>query len=273
MARPLGLSLEAAASGILDIVNNNMVGAIRLVSVERGHDPRELCPGAVRRRRSAARRRAGRAPRHAHRRGAAAPGVLSTFGLLGTEVRNDYARTHLVKPPDYDLAAVADVYADLEREARGVARCGRRAAAASAAGTGWPTCVTVTRASRSRCRGESAISRWMALIRRFHERHRQLYTYALPDAPVEIVTLRVAAAGRVRRFGLPALGRRAARRAARAGHRRVYFAGRRWVNCPIVDRETLGAGAVLTGPAIVEQLDSTTVVLPGQRARVDASGT
>ncbi len=110
------------------------------------------------------------------------------------------------------------------------------------------------------------------LIRRFHERHRQLYTYALTDAPVEIVTLRVAAAGRVRRFDLPVLGRRPTGARRRDGHRRVYFSGRRWVNCPIVDRAMLGAGAVLTGPAIVEQLDSTTVVLPGQRARVDAHG-
>jgi len=111
-----------------------------------------------------------------------------------------------------------------------------------------------------------------ALIRRFHERHRQLYSYALPDAPVEIVTLRVAAAGRMRRFALPALGRR--RPAARSRHerRRAYFSGRGWVDCPIIEREALGMGAELVGPAVVEQLDSTTVVLPGQRAHVDRFG-
>jgi len=55
-------------------------------------------------------------------------------------------------------------------------------------------------------------------------------------------------------------------------HRRVYFSGRGWVSCPIVDRDTLGTGAILTGPVIVEQLDSTTVVNHGQRARVDGFG-
>src|SRR6185436_14073007 len=102
IAGPLGLSLEAAAQGIQDIVNNNMVGAIRLVSVERGYDPREfaLVPfggaGPLHGADLAAllAMRTVVVPRH--------PGVLSTFGLLGTQVRNDYARTLLQKPPDYD---------------------------------------------------------------------------------------------------------------------------------------------------------------------------
>jgi N-methylhydantoinase A len=271
VARPLGLLLEAAASGILDIVNNNMVGAIRLVSVERGHDPRQLALVPF----------GGAGPLHGTELAALlgmrtvvvprAPGVLSTFGLLGSEVRNDYARTHLVKPPEYDLAAVAAVYAELERQA-----------------TAWLDAEGVTPRQRRlhrladmryRHQGFEITVPWddpglsvNALIRRFHERHRSLYTYALPDAPVEIVTLRVAAAGRVRRFALPALGRRTRGDRPRPGRRRVYFSGRGWTECPIVDRETLGSGAALRGPVIVEQLDSTTVVLPGQRARVDRFG-
>ena len=271
VARPLGLALEAAASGILDIVNNNMVGAIRLVSVERGHDPRALALVAF----------GGAGPLHGAELAALlgmrtivvppAPGVLSAFGLLGTEVRNDYARTHLMKPSEYDLTAAAAVYLDLEREAQA-----------------WLDAEGVTPSRRRlrrladvryRHQGFEITVPWDdrdlsvdTLIRRFHERHRRLYTYALPDAPVEIVTLRVAAAGRVRRFALPALGRRAKGDRPRARRRRVYYSGRGWMECPIVDRETLGSGAALAGPVIVEQLDSTTVVLPGQRARVDAFG-
>jgi N-methylhydantoinase A len=273
VARPLGLPLEAAACGIVDIVNNNMVGAIRLVSVERGHDPRDfaLVPfggaGPLHGADLAALlgMRTVVVPRH--------PGVLSTFGLLGTEVRNDYARTSLQKPPDYDLAAVATKYAELERQAD-----------AWLAQEGAPPARRRLRRLadlRYRHQGFEITVPWPErnlaidpLIARFHARHERLYTYALPDAPVEIVTLRVAASGRVRRFALPEERASRARRdrRPRVTRRRVYFAGRGWTDCPCVDRETLGTGAVVNGPAIVEQLDSTTVVLRGRRATVDRYG-
>jgi N-methylhydantoinase A len=270
VARPLGLSPAAAAQGILDIVNNNMVGALRLVSVERGYDPRDfvLVPfggaGPLHGADLAALlgMRTVVVPRH--------PGVLSTFGLLGTEVRNDYARTSLQKPPDYDLGAVASVYADLEGQAR---------AWLAAEGVG-PSARRITRLAdlRYRHQGFELTVPWPerdlavdALVARFHARHRQLYTYALTDAPVEIVTLRVAAAGRVRRFTLPSLARRGAA-ARRHPRRRVHFAGIGWRDCPCLDREGLGVSAVVIGPAIVEQPDTTTVVPPGYRARVDRVG-
>lgn len=270
VARPLGLPLAAAAQGILDIVNNNMVGALRLVSVERGYDPRDfvLVPfggaGPLHGADLAALlgMRTIVVPRH--------PGVLSTFGLLGTEVLNDYARTSLQKPPDYDLAAVAAVYADLEGQAQawlaaeGVAPSARR--------------LTRLADLRYRHQGFEITVSWPErdlavdpLVARFHARHHQLYTYALAEAPVEIVTLRVAAAGRVRGFTLPSLARRGAR-PTRPPRRRVHFAGMGWKACPCLDRERLGVGAVVTGPAIVEQLDTTTVVPPGHRARVDRVG-
>jgi len=270
VARPLGLSVAAAAQGILDIVNNNMVGALRLVSVERGYDPRDfvLVPfggaGPLHGADLAAllAMRTVVVPRH--------PGVLSTFGLLGTEVRNDYARTSLQKPPDYDLGAVAAVYAGLEGQAQawlaaeGVDPGGRR--------------VTRLADLRYRHQGFELTVPWPErdlavdpLVARFHERHRRLYTYALPEAQVEIVTLRVAAAGRVRRFTLPPLGRRRPARRP-AARRRVHFAGAGWTACPCIERERLGVGAVVRGPAIVEQPDATTVVPPGRRATVDRAG-
>ncbi len=273
IARPIGLSLEAAASGILDIVNHAMVGAIRLVSVERGRDPRRfaLVPFG------------GAGPLHG---GALAgllgmrtivvprnPGVLSALGLLATEVRNDYARTSLQKPPDHDRATIAAVYAGLEREAEA-----------------WLTAEGISPAARRvrrladvryRHQGFEITVPWdepdlsvEGLCRRFHEGHRRLYTYALEHAPVEIVTLRVSASGGLRRLSLPRLaarGRRAPR--VRAERRRAYFAeAGGWVECPIYDRETLSGSTALIGPAIVEQLDATTVIAPGQRATVDRMG-
>jgi N-methylhydantoinase A len=270
VARPLGLPLAAAAQGILDIVNNNMVGALRLVSVERGYDPRDfvLVPfgGAGPLHGADLATLLGMrtvvVPRH--------PGVLSTFGLLGTEVRNDYARTSLQKLPDIDLGAVAAVYADLEGQAR----------AWLAAEDVAPSARRLIRMAdlRYRHQGFELTVPWPerdldldALLAGFHARHRQLYTYALADAPVEIVTLRVSAAGRVRRFTLPSLARRRAV-TTRPPRRRVHFAGAGWTACPCLDRERLGVGAVVTGPAIVEQPDTTTVIPPGHRARVDRVG-
>jgi N-methylhydantoinase A len=247
-----------------------MVGALRLVSVERGYDPRDfvLVPfggaGPLHGADLAALlgMRTVVVPRH--------PGVLSTFGLLGTEVRNDYARTSLQKPPDYDLDAVAAVYADLEGQAR---------AWLAAEGVAPSACRLARLADlRYRHQGFELTVPWPerglavdALLARFHDRHRQLYTYALPDAPVEIVTLRVAAAGRVRRFTLPSLPRRRAA-STRPPRRRVHFAGAGWTSCPCLDRDQLGAGAVVRGPAIVEQPDTTTVVPSGHHARVDRVG-
>jgi N-methylhydantoinase A len=269
VARPLGLGLEAAAQGILDIVNNAMVGAIRLVSVERGYDPRDFALVAF----------GGAGPLHGADLAALLamrtvvipryPGVLSTFGLLGAEVRNDYARTCLQKPPELDRARLAAVFAELEAAAQawlaaeGVPAGDRRLARQADL--------------RYRHQGFELTVPWperdlalAPLVARFHERHRRLYTYALPDAPVEIVTLRVTAAGRLRPFPLPPAGR--APRRPRPVRRRVYFARAGWRDCPCLPREALGAGAVLRGPAVVEQLDATTVVPPGHAARVDRAG-
>src|SRR5262249_37325012 len=271
VARPLGLGLETAAQGILDIVNNAMVGAIRLVSVERGYDPREFAlvtfggAGPLHGADLAdlLAMRTVVVPRH--------PGGLSTLGLRGTAVRNDYARTSLQKPPDYDRGAVVAVYGELERQAQ---------AWLAAEGVS-PAARRLTRHAdlRYRHQGFEITVPWPerdlsvdAVIGRFHERHRRLYTYGLPEAPVEIVTLRVTASGRVRSFTLPRLSHRRAAR-ARPGRRPVYFTGVGWREWPCVPRDSLRAGTVVRGPAIVEQLDSTTLVPRGHRATADRVGT
>jgi N-methylhydantoinase A len=294
IARPLGLSLEEAAGGILDIVNHHMVGAIRLVSVERGHDPRAfaLVPFG------------GAGPLHG---GALAdllgmrtvvvppsPGVLSALGLLATDVRNDYARTSFHTLPECDRPAVGAIYADLERQAiawldlEGVPSSERR--------------LQRLADLRYRHQGFEITVPWSepdlsvdGLVRRFHERHRRLYTYALEDSPVEIVTVRVIASGGLSRAGgskaalEPAAPSSSARSRqprdvprrsgggsaprASTGQRRAYFAeAGGWVACATYAREVLAPGTTLAGPAIVEQIDSTTIVLPGQHASVDGAG-
>jgi len=190
---------------------------------------------------------------------------------LGDRAVADVVR--LYAPGTTDATAVAAIYGDIEREA-----------------TAWLSTEGVPPDQRRlqrladlryRHQGFEITDPWNepdlsadGLVRRFHERHRRLYTYALEDAPVEIVTLRVSATGGLRRLTLPRLpARRGSAAQARTGRRRVYFeeAGG-WVECATYDRESLPPGGVLAGPAIVEQLDATTVVLPGQRATVDRIG-
>ena len=269
VARPLGLPLEAAASGILDIVDNNMVGAHPPGLGGARLRPARLRAGAVRRRRSAPRRRAGRAPRHAHDRGPPPPG-----------------RAVDVRPARHRGAQRLRAHEPAEaprlrprRHRRRVRRAGgagpawlaaEGVPAAGAGSRGWPTCAIATRASRSRCRGPSAISRSTRAQRastsatagstrtRCPTRRWRSSPCAWPPR---------AACGASR---FPCLAAAASARAAGPAPR--LLRRRRLDGCPCIDRDTLGAGAVVTGPAIVEQLDSTTVVPPGQRARVDRFG-
>lgn len=117
IAQPLGMDVYEAASGMIAVANNNMVGAIRVVSVERGHDPKDFALVAF----------GGAGPLHASSLARLlnipavvvppAPGVLSSMGLLVADLKNDYSRTFLQRPPRYDLAGIERVFRELETEA------------------------------------------------------------------------------------------------------------------------------------------------------------
>ena len=249
-----------------------MVGAIRVVSVERGHDPRDfvLLPFG------------GAGPLHS---GALArllgvkktlvppaPGVLSALGLLVSDLKADYVRTCLQLPPGYDYPEMESVLADLEAQAvawferEGLPPAGRvmeRLASMRYQGQGFELTVP--------WRGAVDAASTKAAIDRFHALHRKLYTFAQEDTPVEIVTLRVTAVGRLSQPELPTIGKSGGVEQAWIGQQSVAFAdGTR--DCPVYDRTKLGAGTVLQGPAIVTQLDATTVLMAGQRAEVDRYG-
>jgi len=273
IGRPLGLDTMAAARGILSVVDNNMVGAIRVVSVERGHDPRDfaLVPFG------------GAGPLHG---GALArllgirtiivppaPGVLSALGLLVAQLKSDYSRTCLQRPLDYDLMRIGRVFAEMEEEAvqwlvrEGVPPEGRvllRQASLRYIHQGFELAVPWPDGGVTR----DALDRCMAA---FHRRHEQLYTFAQEDTPVEIVNLRLTAIGRLERPTLPRIAAGRGLDGARIGEQRVESASgvAPW---PIYDRDRLGADTDLRGPAIVQQLDATTLVLPGQRGHVDDHG-
>lgn len=275
IANPLALDLYRAASGILQIVNNNMMGAIRAVSIERGHDPREFALVAF----------GGAGPMHAAEVAQLLdmpvvcmprnPGVSSAYGLLVTDFKNDYARTFLQRPPHYDFDAMQAVYLDLETEgfawleAERVSttqRVLKRSADLRYAHQGFEVTVDFE--------DESVTPQSMdALFQNFHQQHQQLYGFAL-DQPIEIVTLRVTALGQLSRIStLPSTGAADSPAQALIGQRPVYFeeAGG-FVDCPRYRREQLASDATIIGPAILEQTDSTLVIAPGWQGHVDASG-
>ena len=271
VADPLGMSVREAAQGILDVANANMERALRVVSVERGHDPREFGLVAY----------GGAGPLHACRLAAeldvprvlvpGAAGVLSALGLLISDIVYDYS-TSMVRPwTAVDPAALEDAFERFEARGRD------RLAAEDLA----PAAVEFTRTLDLRYQGQSfelsvdvpgedvdeaTLSR---VTERFHERHEERYGHASPDEPLELVTVRLRARGAVDPPQLepPAGGDEA----APATERTATFDGTEHAT-PVYRRDDLTAGTAFDGPALVEGAESTTVVFPGQGARVDRLG-
>jgi N-methylhydantoinase A len=273
VAEPLGIDPIKAALGILAIVNNNMVGALKVVSVERGLDPRDFTlsafggAGPVHGGELARLLGANRlmVPRH--------PGILCAIGLLATDLQYDFVRTRVQRAPHYDLAVIADCYRDLlaEAEARLLAegvpedrRRYHRSADLRYAGQG----VEITVPFTGDAVDDGSIAR---LVETFHDLHERLYTFADREARVEIINFRVTATGVMDKVALPELERSDARPIA-SGGRRVHMGRADFETVPVYRRETLLAGQSFEGPAIVDQLDATTVILPGQFVSVEPHG-
>ena len=275
IAAPLGLDLERAAHGILQIVNYNMMGAIRNVSVERGHDPRNFALIAF----------GGAGPMHAI--GVArlldmttviappSPGVASAYGLLVADFKNDYARTSVQKPPAYDLAAMEDIFSELEHDAAQwldseSVPTDRRELSRSADLRYTHQGFEVTVGVAGNVQEPSTLD---ATIQQFHREHDQLFGFSL-DQPVEFVTLRVTARGHLETARAAPLSRELGKPAeSLLGQRQVYFddAGG-FVPCNIFQRAKLAPGSTIDGPAILENVDSTVLIDPGWRARIDDYG-
>jgi N-methylhydantoinase A len=263
VARPLGLTTEEAAQGILAIMNNNMVGAVRTVSVERGHDPRNftLVPFG------------GAGPLHgcslADLMGVSqvmippAPGLLCAAGLLAADMKAEFTRA-LPMPGPVDQTGGDAIVSDLMARA-----------------LTWLEAEDVVDHQRDlQARallrfhgqgGEIAVN-WGGTPEmtetRFRQAHDALYGFVL-EAPIELVTIRVEAAGRTAPVAPPAL--EPAPLPAPLQTQKVHWVGS-VAETPIYDRGKLGRGATLTGPAILTQLDTTTLIAPGWTACVHSSG-
>jgi N-methylhydantoinase A len=274
-ARPLGLDVEAAALAIVEIANSAMVSALRLVSVQRGYDPRDFVLVAF----------GGAGPVHANRlaaeietRGALippGPGLFSALGLLVTDLKHDYSAAVMRRADRLDLADLAATLSRLEAEGR---------AALEREGVA-PEDVALQYHADLRYVGQSfeltvplpggvpgpeAVA---AALAEFHREHERAYGHSAPAEPVEWVHVRLTALGRIAKPRLCPWGGGGDVREAQKTTRDVYFAeGQGWVACPVYDRSLLATGSSLAGPAIVEEPDSTTVLHPGCQAVVDWFG-
>ena len=273
IADAMGLdSVEEAAEGILAIVNENMAGALRLVSVQRGHDPREFALVAY----------GGAGPLHANAVAEImgsfpvlvppAPGLLCAIGDLVADFRDEFAQTYIRVLGDADgdeVGSILDALGERAREwldAEGIdddARSITHTADMRYHRQGYEIPVTIA--------PDEARGGLDGLEERFNVLHEQLYGFRMPGTACEIVNLRAIGSGAVPKPELPvgSAGTTDASDAVAEEHE-IVFKGERLAT-KIYDRAKLAPGHRFDGPAIVTEFDSTTVVLPGYAAEVDVN--
>jgi N-methylhydantoinase A len=273
LAERLGMGLMETAQGILSVVTANMARAIRVISVQRGHDPRDYTLMAF----------GGAGPVHAARLARELdiervlvprnPGILCAMGLLLTDLRADFATTRLLALDRAALPEIERAFASLRRQAdewfahEGIAPADRRISRKADLryqGQNYELSVPLPEGPI----GEATLT---ALAEGFEEAHRRMYGFVAENEPVQLVTFRVEATGIVEKARLserPLAGRDAS--GAIRGERNVWLSeAGAFVSCAVYDRDRLEPGNRFAGPAVVEQMDATTLVLPGMTARVD----
>lgn len=275
LAGRLNLQPEQVAQGIIDLATVNMARAIRVISVERGYDPRDYALVAF----------GGAGPLHAGRLAReleiprilvpAIPGILCAYGLLVADLRTDFSRTQVMPVTTEQLSTMNQAYRELEAEAgewfdreqlsTGERRT-RRIADMRYVGQNYELPVIVPD-------GELTDAVLSEIRTAFHQAHEQAYGYAADDEPVQLVTFRLEAFGLVSPPEMDRLESGGSLDEALSGYRHAWLpeAGG-WGDVPLYDRTKLTAGMIIDGPAIVEQMDSTTVLLPEQQATVDPYG-
>jgi N-methylhydantoinase A len=273
IAEPLGLSLEEAAEGVLKIANANMVKAIRLVTVERGFDPREFSLVAF----------GGAGPLHAVDLARelqmpevivpAFPGVTSAMGLLFVDPLDDFSWAYVRRQGEVDFHEMGELYATMV--GRVTDSLVRQGVARDEVGVelsvdiryiGQLHAVTVPL-------HDVSTEGFADAVARFHDEHLRQYRYAHTEQSVETSTVRVAAHGRREKPELASVTHAEPSRVSKPERRReVHFDGHGWVSTSVVDRNALGAGDTIEGPCVVDQLDATIVLPPDTSASVDGAG-
>ena len=275
IANRLGYSIERSAHGVLGIVTANMVRAIRAVSVERGHDPREFClmpfggAGAL------------HADMVARELGIeeilvpAAPGILCAMGLVVSDLKEDFVRSARMAVEDANRDAMQDLVEELLADAAAWRASEGLDPAASGSsvelsldmryvGQNFELSVPIDTASSTTL---PTADRLRELLGEVHE---MSYGYSNPDDPVEVMNFRLTARHPLANPPTPEVESASGTPPVHSS-RSVWFDAANPVDTPIYDRAALRPGHVITGPAVIEQLDATTVVAPSDEATVDSA--
>jgi N-methylhydantoinase A len=276
LGRRLNVTLERAAAGMLQVATSAMANTVRHVTLERGLDPRDFTLVAY----------GGGGPLHSASVAKElairkiiipiAPGHFSALGMLMADLRRDYVQTLFERMDDLEMTALEQQFQKLEAE-------GRMALVESGISTDR---IAFERAADMRYVGqEHAVAVRMPnfvgnedarveVKRRFDEAHDLRYSHSAPEESADIVSLRVSAIGRLNKPVFPQIPKGEARPPVSAGRgeRTVIFEASGAVAAAVFDRTKLLAGNVIHGPAIIEEVASTTVVEPGDRVTVNEYG-
>jgi N-methylhydantoinase A len=271
IADAMGLSLLDAAQGIYDIVNENMFGALRLVSVQRGYDPRDFALLAL----------GGAGPLHANALSClinswpaiipTVPGVLSALGFLHADIRTEFSRTLIRPVARIDLATIRKSMDELGSQARAWLKSENIAAARQRVQfqfdmryyrQGYEFAIDV---QPEWFKNQSGMER---VVERFKNVHHRNYAFNI-DYEVEIVNLRAIAIGEVPKVELKRHAvTKSGSESAQTGKRKLYHHGQ-FTIATVYERSRLKAGHRIPGPAVITQADSTTLIVPGHYGEVD----
>lgn len=275
-AQPLGMNPVECANGIVEIANATMTNALRIITVQRGYDPRELAMVAF----------GGAGPLHANRLCEEmnipllivppSPGTASALGLLVTELKHEFSQTRIMRRGEEDIDTINRQFESMETAGStvlmrdGLARDN----------------ITFLRQIETRYAGQSfelAIECAPGHLKpadletvheAFHAAHRRTYGHGYPNEPTELVNFRTTATGQIRKPRLREITiaetpASTAQKATRPVHFRQTGG---FLETDIYDRARLGAGHLFSGPAVVEEMDATTVIEPGYQVEVDTFG-
>ncbi|TKI66277.1 hydantoinase/oxoprolinase family protein [Lysinibacillus mangiferihumi] len=269
-----GITAEEAALGIIRIANSNMLNALKLISIRKGHNPQDFTllafggGGSM------------HAPALALELGVkkvvvpiASP-VFSAWGMLMTDLRHDYIQTYIQRMNELSLDEMSAQWEEIEKYAL-----------AHFKDEGMTTDkVEFHRFADMRYLGQEHTvkvpvpnGKWteedkQAIINKFHYLHEKNYTFKLEDSPTEIVNIHVTAFGKVPKPIIGKIPRSSSLEEAKKANRNIYYEHKGWINTPVYDRNKLPPNEVIFGPAVIEEKAAVTVIYEGQQLYLDEFG-